>query len=172
MLNVLRRSDPRKRLALALEGALVARAREPVFFSTLRVPDSIDGRFDLVALHAWLVLARLNVLGEKAVAQALIDRLFAGFDEGLRELGAGDIGMGRRMKKIANAFFGRLKAYENCRNDAQELAAALLRNVYRGDDTCRSCAGRLAHYVLNARSALDACDAAAGEANFGPLPTP
>ncbi len=168
MLNLLRKSAKHKRLAAALQEQLVARARQPVFFAGLGVPDSMDGRFDLVALHAWLVLERLKAAGLAPEAQALTDGLFLGFDEALREQGTGDMGMGRRMKAMANAFFGRLKAYSEAADEAA-LAEALARNVWRG------AAGgervlRLARYVQSARTALAGCDVGAGTLDFGALP--
>src|SRR5579872_2003929 len=104
MLNLLRKSSDRKQFAATLQELLVARARAPVFYAVLGVPDTMDGRFDLVTLHAWLVLERLQAAGLDAAAQALTDVLFIGFDEALREQGIGDMGLGRRMKAMANAF--------------------------------------------------------------------
>lgn len=168
MLNLLRKSAARKQFAARLEAQLVARARDPYFFRTLSVSDTVDGRFDLVALHGWLVLERLKAAGLNAAAQALTDSLFIGFDEALREQGAGDMSMGKRMKAIANAFFGRLAAYSGAK-DKTALAEALARNVWRGaavDDRARL----LADYVASARIALSRADVAAGILDFGPLP--
>ena len=168
MLNLLRKSAARKAFAARLEAQLVARARDPYFFRTLSVPDTVDGRFDLVALHGWLVLERLKAAGMDAAAQALTDSLFVGFDEALREQGTGDMGMGRRMKAIANAFFGRLSVYSGAK-DAVSLTVSLARNVWRGapaDDR----ASALADYVASARIALSRSDLANGVLDFGPLP--
>ncbi len=130
MLNALRKSKERRQLAAELHAALVARAREPEFFATFGIKDTLDGRFDLIALHAWLVLERLREAGASSLSQSFIDAVFVGFDEGLRELGAGDIGMGKRVKKLADAFYGRMQAYgEACgrgrhgsRSDPQSLS--------------------------------------------------
>ena len=92
----------------------------------------MDGRFDLVALHAWLVLERLKAAGMDAAAQALTDILFVGFDEALREQGTGDMGMGRRMKAFANAFFGRLAAYGGATDEADAGRKRWPSNVWRG----------------------------------------
>ena len=168
MLNLLRKSADRKQFAHRLQDQLVIRARDPVFFAQLGVPDSMDGRFDLVVLHAWLVLERLKAARLDAEAQTLTDTLFVSFDEALREQGTGDMGMGRRMKAMADAFFGRLKAYSEA-GDETELAAALARNVWRGapiNDPAR----QLAAYVTSARAALAASDIGAGVADFGALP--
>ncbi len=168
MLNLLRKSAARKEFAARLETQLMARARDPVFFRVLNVPDTMDGRFDLVALHGWLALERLKAAGMEAAAQALTDILFIGFDEALREQGTGDMGMGRRMKAFANAFFGRLAAYSGATDEIQ-LAEALAKNVWRGgvvDDRARMLAG----YVMHARATLARGDLANGELDFGPLP--
>jgi cytochrome b pre-mRNA-processing protein 3 len=168
MLNRLRKSAARKEFAMRLEGGLAARARDPYFFRALNVPDTIDGRFDMVALHGWLALERLKAAGMEEAAQALTDVLFIGFDEALREQGTGDMGMGRRMKAFANAFFGRLHAYSGAKDEAA-LAEALARNIWRGSDSGEG--GRvLARYVTSARAHLAAGDIAGGTLDFGPLP--
>jgi len=167
MLNVLRRSKERRQLAAQLYAVTVARAREPVFFATFGVKDSLDGRFDLVVLHAWLVLEQLQGAGAALLSQTFVDTVFVGFDEGLRELGAGDIGMGRRVKKLADAFYGRMQAYRDAKDEA-EMRDALIRNLYRG--VAEPSAMALAHYVLNAKTRLNTCDVKNGQLDFGPLP--
>ena len=149
-----------------LEQELAARARAALFFTKFGVPDTIDGRFDMMALHAWLALARLKSSGQDEAAQALTDALFIGFDEALREQGISDMGMGRRMKALANAFYGRLSAYDAAKN-YEELAEALARNVWRGaavDERARA----LASYAESARAAM--ANAPDGTLDFGPLP--
>ncbi|HEX4105842.1 MAG TPA: ubiquinol-cytochrome C chaperone family protein [Rhizomicrobium sp.] len=168
MLNLLRKSAARKEFAMRLESQLAARARDPFFFRVLNVPDTVDGRFDMVALHGWLVLERLKAARMEEAAQVLTDILFVGFDEALREQGTGDMGMGRRMKAFANAFFGRLHAYSGAQ-DETALAEALAKNIWRGKQ-----AGDhgfvLARYVASARTHLAAADIADGKLDFGPLP--
>ena len=164
MLNLLRKSAARRAFTQTLYDQLVARARAPVFFRDLGVPDSLDGRFDLVALHAWLVLERLS----GASAQALTDMIFTGFDEALREQGTGDMGMGRKMKAMADAFFGRLVAYRDAQG-LDALTAALAKNVWRGG-AAADAPQRLAAYVGTARAALGSCDLEAALLDFGPLP--
>ena len=153
---------------MRLEGQLSARARDPYFFRVLNVPDTVDGRFDMVVLHGWLALERLKAAKMDEAAQALTDILFVGFDEALREQGTGDMGMGRRMKAFANAFFGRLIAYSGAGNEVA-LADALAKNIWRGKDAGDR--GRvLARYVASARARLAASDIADGTLDFGPLP--
>jgi cytochrome b pre-mRNA-processing protein 3 len=164
MLNLLKDFGARKQQAGRLYDGLVSRAREPVFFTRFGVADSLDGRFDMLAFHAWLVLTELK---GAPVAQDLTNLIFTGFDEAMREQGAGDMGIGHKLKAMANAFYGRMTAYDSAK-DEQELAAALARNLWRGgaaDDRARA----LAAYAGRARQSLsqslpDALD-------FGPLPT-
>ena len=166
MLNLLRKSAVRKELGRSLERQLIARARCPRFFAALGVPDTMDGRFDLVTLHAWLVLVQLKASGQNDAAQSLTDALFVGFDEALREQGVSDMGMGRRMKAMANAFYGRLSAYGAAQTD-EEMAEALARNVWRGAAVDAS-ARALAAYVQGARAAL--AGSTPEVLDFGPLP--
>ena len=121
MLNLLRKSAARKREGRRLYDALVSRSREPVFFADFGVADSIDGRFDMLVFHAWLVLAELK--GAES-AQALTDTIFTGFDEAMREQGAGDMGIGHKLKAMGNAFYGRIAVYDATKIQ-EELAAAL-----------------------------------------------
>lgn len=167
MLKSLSKPNPRKRAAARLYAAAIERARAPVFYARLGVADSVDGRFDLLALHAWLVLDRLRAAGLNDLSQDLMNALFLGFDEGLRDLGAGDMGMGRRMKKLADAFYGRLQAYD-ASADVEAMTAAVERNLYRG--TANAHAAAVARYVLASRGHLAALDIASGDIDFGALP--
>ncbi len=168
MLNLLRKSAARKEMGRVLEPQLSARARARGFFEGMGVPDTMDGRFDMVALHAWAVLAQLKQAARDEAAQALTDALFVGFDEALREQGVSDMGMGRRMKAIANAFYGRLTAYDAV-DSSEKMAEALARNVWRGsavDGRARA----LAAYVDHMRAALAASDLDTPVLDFGPPP--
>jgi cytochrome b pre-mRNA-processing protein 3 len=170
MLKVLRRSSPKARLVQALHALVNAQARQPVFFRELNVADTVDGRFDMVALHAWLVLARLKAADQDEIARLLMDATFVGFDEALRDLGNGDMGMGPRMKKLGNAFNGRMHAYEAAAEDEAALTDAVLRNVYRGATGNEVAARAIARYAQSARRHLQQCDPTAGALDFGPLP--
>jgi cytochrome b pre-mRNA-processing protein 3 len=167
MLNLLRKSAARKQEGTRLYDALVSRARAPVFFRDFAVADSIDGRFDLLVFHAWMALTELKAASAEPQAQALTDALFTGFDEAMREQGSGDMGMGRKMKSFANAFYGRLAAYEQA-VDTSELAAALAKNLWRGAEPDAR-AQALAGYAVTARQSLRA--ALPGALDFGPLPS-
>lgn len=131
-----RRAAAEREAAEALYVMAVARARDPVFYRRYAVPDSLDGRFDMIALHVFLILHRLKQEGEpaKAMAQMLFDAMFADMDESLRELGVGDLAVGRRVKKMAQALYGRIAAYQGALESADdgEMADALRRNLYGG----------------------------------------
>jgi len=169
MLNALRRRAETRKTSDALLAGAIARARRPVFYEKLGVADTIDGRFDLLALHAWLVLDRLQQQGADALSRSMVDGLFVQFDEALREQGAGDMGMGRRMTKMADAFYGRLKAYREAA-DEKALADAIVRNLYRGDTSKVEAARALAIYAASARESLSHMDLNTGAPDFGPEP--
>jgi cytochrome b pre-mRNA-processing protein 3 len=168
MLRALRQRKERRRIADLLCVRISAQARDPGFYAAYGVNDTIDGRFDLLVLHSWMVLDALQNQGDRDLAQKLVDALFIRLDEALREQGAGDMGMKRRMKKLAGAFYGRLSAYGEARDEAA-LATALLRNVYRGDIARIEPAELLAKYVFSARARLGQSRLAEGETEFGPL---
>lgn len=127
------RRNPHRANAHAAYVSIVERAREPEFFLRFDVPDTLDGRFEMIALHMFLVLNRLKAEHEATsdFAQALFDAMFADLDRGLREMGASDIGVGRRVKDMAKGFYGRIRAYEDglVAGDPT-LAEALRRNLY------------------------------------------
>jgi cytochrome b pre-mRNA-processing protein 3 len=164
MLNLLRNSAARKRNGRALYDGLVSRAREPVFFAGFSVADTIDGRFDVLAFHAWMVLAELK--GTPA-AQHLTDAIFIGFDEAMREQGSGDMGIGHKLKAMAKAFYGRMSAYDAAKDEAA-LAEALAKNLWRGA-AVDARAGALAAYAMCARAHLR--QSLPDGLDFGPLPT-
>jgi cytochrome b pre-mRNA-processing protein 3 len=174
MLNAIRRRAETRKASDALLTGTIARARLPVFYEKLAVPDTIDGRFDLLVFHAWLVMDRLEQQGASALSQSLVDGLFVQFDEALREQGAGDMGMGKRMTKMADAFFGRLKAYREAvaqkTGDQKALADAIVRNLYRGDAGKVEQAIALAIYAASVRERLSQADLSTGTPDFGPGP--
>jgi cytochrome b pre-mRNA-processing protein 3 len=122
----------RREAVHAVYGDIVAQARRPIFFAVWGVPDTLDGRFEVLALHAFLVLNRLKADRQAAdFAQDLFDTMFADMDRGLREMGATDIGVGRHVKAMARGFYGRAAAYEEgCAGDDAVLRDALRRNLF------------------------------------------
>ncbi len=127
------RGDPHRSSVLAVYRTIVERARIPVFYTEWGVPDSLDGRFEVLALHVFLVLERLTAEPATTAdfAQSLFDTLFADIDHGMREMGAGDLGVGRHVKTMARSFYGRVAAYrEGLDRGAEVLADALRRNLF------------------------------------------
>jgi len=130
--------------------AIVAQARQTELYSDLGVPDTIDGRFDMIILHNDAVMCHMQAGDEpdRAFAQALIDELFRDMDRSLREMGVGDMGIGKRVKKMATVYYGRASAYAHARADGDSsLASALARNVFEGDVSYTTNAERLAKYA-------------------------
>ena len=115
----------------------VTAARDPVFYQHLQVPDTLDGRFDMVGLYVFLVIHRLRNEGNtgKALGQAVFDAMFHDMDFNLRELGVSDMRVGKTMKAMWEAFHGRSANYAAplLAGDEPALAAAIARNVWRGD---------------------------------------
>lgn len=129
------RSKPEKRAAQGLYAEILRQARLPVFYREGAVADTLDGRFDMIALHAILVMRRLGKAGGQgpAVSQALFDLMFLDMDESLREMGVGDLTVPKKVKEMGEAFFGRAAAYRAALDKADRagLEEALARNLYR-----------------------------------------
>ena len=121
---------------------IVQQARDPKFYRDFSVPDTVDGRFEMISLHVFLVLRRLRRSSEGAskLSQALFDYMFEDMDLSLREMGAGDLGVGKRVKIMSENFMGRLIKYSQSleNNNASLLAKALSRNLYRQDGMVNS----------------------------------
>lgn len=171
MLASLFRQNSQRGAVHAAYRGIVERAREPVFYTDWGVPDTLDGRFELLALHAFLVLNRLKRerAASEAFAQLLFDTMFADLDRALREMGVGDLGVGRRVKAMAAGFYGRIVAYEKGLADGAALAAALRRNLYGTAAPSEAQLARAASYVERQAAALAAEPLAAllaGEVGF------
>jgi len=161
-----------------LYSAAVRAARIPVFYESLGVPDTLDGRFDLIGVHVALVIRRLRREPEPgpALAQAVFDAMFRDMDVCLRELGVSDLSVGKRVKAMWDAFHGRAGAYEAAltAGDSTQLAAALARNVWRGTAP-EGAAELLAAYVLEQEAHLAVQDMAIlsrGQISFLPFSLP
>jgi cytochrome b pre-mRNA-processing protein 3 len=162
LLSYFTRARDRSRHGAWIYNAIVEQARRPQFYDSLEVPDTLDGRFDLIILHAGLYLPRLKTVpGDgKSLAQATFDQMLCNLDQNLRELGAGDISVPKKMKNMVSAFYGRATAYDAAlkAGDVQALRAALHRNVYRGKNVQQPKLDALAAYVRAASEALKAAD--------------
>jgi cytochrome b pre-mRNA-processing protein 3 len=126
------RSSTRDAADLAYR-CVAEQARRPIFFTEYGVPDTVDGRFELICLHAFLYLYRLKAERPRPsrLCQEFFDRMFADFDLAMREMGTGDLSVGKQVKRMARAFYGRISAYEKgLAGDDSALHAALARNVF------------------------------------------
>ena len=122
-----------KATAQRLYTALVAQARRPVFYAQYGVPDTVDGRFDNIALHAFMVMRAVPGMTPQ-VKQALFDVMFRDFERACREMGIGDLSVPRHVKRMMTAFKGRFFAYEQAVHDPKMMREALVRNLYRKVD--------------------------------------
>lgn len=154
--RLFRRPDP---TIATLYGAIVTQARDPRFYEVYGVPDTILGRFDLLLLHLALVLRRLrsgDTIG-RTRAQDLFDTFCRDMDHNLREIGIGDQGVPRQMRRVGEAFYGRAQAYDAAlaeeSNDA--LVRTLMRNVYAEAAEPGVAVERLAAYVRRAVADLE-----------------
>ena len=151
-----RRSAANRQIIERLNGDVVAAVRRPVFYEAGGVPDTFNGRFELLVVHVAIVVRRLRALPDPGarVAQDLVDLVFRNLDPAMRENGVGDLAVPKRMKRLAEGFLGRAIAYDGALNDPDlaSLSGALARNVYSGTRP----AGDLAAYVRAAADALGA----------------
>jgi cytochrome b pre-mRNA-processing protein 3 len=175
--NLFRRRDP---AASVLYEAIVRQARRPEFYVTCGVPDTVQGRFEMIALHMFLVLHRLKRERESAtgLAQDLFDLMFQDMDRNLRELGTGDLAVGKRIKTLAKGLYGRIAAYERGLTQGgsagpDSLEQAIVRNIFPGGAPPAACLDTLADYVRRSPAVLAAQtygDLSAARVAFAALP--
>lgn len=184
MLRLFRRSETRATIE-RLYGAIVAQARQPVFYTDFVVPDTVEGRLELMMLHTFLLCRRLGggAQAERAAAQEVFDLFLSDMDRTLREMGIGDLSVPKKMKKIGRAFYDRTAAYDAAlakgrAKDEDDLAQALARNMFERYEGGMPAGGpgrpaaQLAAYVRTAAAALATQPADAllrGEVTF-PIP--
>lgn len=144
-------------IADALYAEIVAAARQPVPYSDWGVPDTPLGRYEMMALHVFLIVHRLRGEGAPAASlgQELTDTFFTDMDHSLRELGIGDMGIPKRMKRLGRMYLGRASSYGAALDagDRPALAQALARNI-RPDTPDWPQGAALADYVFDASAAL------------------
>jgi cytochrome b pre-mRNA-processing protein 3 len=179
------RRNSQARTIHALYGAIVAQARSAAFYADYRVPDTVEGRFDLLVLHLVLLLQRLGgraetarglgqedlgqellgqellgqeLLGQELLGQELFDAFCRDLDANLREMGVGDLAVPKRMRAFAEAFYGRQAAYLAALDAADErvFEKALARNIFAAGNDAG--AAQLARYARAAVTSLDAQD--------------
>jgi len=174
VLGLLRRNR-HERAGYTLYGAAVGAARAPWFYTVIGAPDTLDGRFDLVGIHVYLVVRRLTREPPPgpALAQAVFDAMFSDMDLNLREMGVSDLAVGKRVRAMWEAFHGRAAAYGAAMDagDRPALAAAVARNVWRlpADAPAPSGAAPLADHIWDESEMLATQDLSAlmaGEVRF------
>ncbi|MCY4609633.1 MAG: hypothetical protein OXD40_13710 [bacterium] len=163
--KVLRRLFNRSRFserAHILHDSIVAQARTPALFRCYAIPDTLDGRFECLVLHVLLVMRRLRSSGVDGgnAAQELFDLVFADLDRALRETGVGDLKVGSRVRRMAQAYFGRARALDGALAAAapDTLEKVLERNVYGTVSVEAETIGRLASYVRRQVAHLDSIE--------------
>jgi cytochrome b pre-mRNA-processing protein 3 len=169
-----RRED--NKAADALYRRVVEQARQPDFYTWGGVPDTLDGRFDMVVLHGFLLLHRLKDGDAPAaeLSQAVYDAMFADLDRSLREMGVGDISVPKQIKRMVSAFHGRIAAYDPALDgDEDALAEALRRNLYGTISPGEQQVALMVEYVRREAAALAArpiSELLEGRLAFGPPP--
>ncbi len=174
-LAALLRRRPLDRPAQFLYAAAVSAAREPAWFDALGVPDTLDGRFDMISVFAFLLIDRARADPDPrgpALAQAVFDAMFSDMDQNLRQMGVGDLSVGKKVKVMWEAFNGRARVYAAAVDSPEEgaLAEALGRNVWRAEEPPGG-AARLAAAVRRQRAHLETIafsSLAGGEVTFLP----
>ncbi|WDI30650.1 ubiquinol-cytochrome C chaperone family protein [Hyphococcus flavus] len=163
MFKFLFKKDPAHDAGQALYAAAVSEARNEALYLDAGAPDTVEGRFEMVALHAYLIMRRLKgddgvqSSASKRVSQCLLDAMFANMDDSLREMGVGDLVVGKKIRKLGENFYGRIGAYEAALGSEapkDNLTKALGRNIF-GDEAADG-AKRLTDYVLSVDEVLAA----------------
>jgi cytochrome b pre-mRNA-processing protein 3 len=167
MLTWLRARGRIGRIATKLYGSVVTHARDPAFYALYRVPDTPEGRFEMLLIHLYLVLERLK--GEReagaALSRSLVEAFVTDVDDSMREMGVGDLSVPRKVKKAAAALFDRVQEFRAAMAEAgsRKLVEALTHNVYGlavAAGGCRDGAGAIAGYMREAAAALAAQESA------------
>jgi cytochrome b pre-mRNA-processing protein 3 len=150
------RSNPAKAAGRKLYEAVTVQARQPAFYADLAAPDTVEGRFELYNLHVVMLLNRLRGQGPMAqeTSQELFDAYVSGLDAALREMGVGDISVGKKMRKLGEAIYGRVKTFDAALAGAEPMEAVVERTVYAGKPNDH--VATLAGYVRNGVTALAA----------------
>ncbi len=164
-----------RKVAGQLYAKAVDAARAPVFYRDLGVPDTVEGRYEMIVLHVVLLLRRLRAdrPRQAKLAQAVVDYMAADFDRSMRELGVGDLSVGRFMKRLGEGLYGRAAAYDKALDagDRPALEAALTRNIFDGEEPGDPILAIISGYVQTQLSHLDGqpiADIASGTVDFMP----
>lgn len=152
----------REGAAAKLYMTVVEQARHPHFYTGFGVPDTLEARFDMIVLHAWLLMRRLGTSADEAakpLSQATFDLMFADMDRNLREMGVTDLRVGKRVQRMAEAFYGRAGAYDKALGEGEDaLQAALARNLYQSETVSPAHLAAMAAYVKVQVTHMDSQD--------------
>lgn len=132
MFTYLKERKERRERARELYSAIESQARLPVFYEDYGVPDTVDGRFEMISLHCFIMMRRLQAAGNKKLSQTLFDVFFKVMDRSLREQGVGDLGVPKHMKRMMQGFNGRANHYESAllSGNEKDLNEAITCNIY------------------------------------------
>ena len=166
MLSILKKKSPHEQEAKALYAQCLATVRQPLFYERYGLPDTMEARFDLLVAHLYLLIG-FNLQKNASVAesfnQALFDVLFVDMDQTLREMGIGDMGVPKRMRKMMTGFNGRMHRYDkafaayDANGDIQPLATCIALNIYASEEANNN-AGALAEYFIKQRAHINKAD--------------
>ena len=138
ILNLFRKK-PATEAVYAVYAAIVAQSRQPRFYADWGVPDTVTGRFDMICLHMALLFRRLRREGRSVneFAQAVFDLFFKDMDRSLREMGAGDLAVPKKIQKMGNIFYGLMTNLNEAmdRDDRAEVEAVIRRNLFDAAET-------------------------------------
>lgn len=135
--------------AESIYAAIVAQARQPVLYRELGVPDTVEGRYELLMLHAFLYLHRIrDQPAARPIGQAVFDLMFRDMDHTLRQMGVGDLSVPKKIQKMAGLFYGRIAAYEAALAGPPEALADLLaEKIFEGSGMAAEQGRALAAYA-------------------------
>ena len=129
--------------------SIVTQSRHSYFYINHGVPDTPDGRFDMITIHVFLVIRKLKNEHNKnyEMAQEIFDIMFADMEQNLREMGSGDVGVSMKIKAMVEAFYGRIKVYEAGFKNILLLENALNRNLFRKTNPNKFQVKSMAEYI-------------------------
>jgi len=162
MFSIFNKQGKIRDIAHILFGRIVDQSRQPKFYAAWAVPDTLDGRFDLIILHVSLVVNRLEASDENKQISLLIrhlqEVLFDNMDMSLREMGVGDMSVGKKVKIMAEAYFGRKAAYQaalRADKSAAGIAASVVKNIYREQPPGENIVDQFVAYIERQAQALE-----------------
>lgn len=159
ILGFFRKNNVNRAIVERQYGILTTAARQKAFYRNASVPDTVMGRFEMLSVVMILYFRRTGKASAtvKEIAQEIVDAFFQDLDHSMRELGIGDQGVPKRMKKLASMFYGRADSYGKALDarDVDVLAAALKRNFHPQTTDRALSMLRLANYMMDAELALD-----------------